>query len=142
MEQATSQQPSARFQALTAEAKSRIQEASPREVADLVDEGAILIDVREREEFAHQHIPGAVHLSCAVLEQQIEKMAPDLNTPMVCYCNGGNRSALAVDNLQKMGYTNVVSLAGGILAWTETALPTTSDVHDQEQGAVESDPSR
>lgn len=135
-----SQPHAARFQALAAEARTRIQEALPREVAELVGEGAILIDVREREEFTQEHIAGAVHLSRGVLEQQIEKMAPHLNTPIVCYCNGGNRSALAVDNLQKMGYANVVSLAGGLRAWAETALPITSDYPAQEQAVSKSAP--
>jgi len=113
-----------RFQALAADAKTRVTEISAEEAATRQQAGAVVIDVREAQEFAQQHIDGAVHLSRGILETQIEQLAPDTQTSIVCYCGGGNRSALAADNLQKMGYTNVVSLAGGFAAWTAAQLPT------------------
>lgn len=116
-----SQHPS-RFQTLAAEAKTRIKEVSVEEAAAQQQAGALVIDVREAPEFAQAHIDGALHLSRGLLELQIEQVAPDINTSIVCYCGGGNRSALAADNLQKMGYTNVVSLVGGFTAWRTAQL--------------------
>jgi phage shock protein E len=106
-----------RFEKLAAEAKSRIREVSVAEALQRQQEGALLIDVREAEEFAQEHLPGAIHLSRGVVELKIEQQAPDTATPIVCYCGGGYRSALVADNLQKMGYTNVASMAGGFKAW-------------------------
>ncbi|MCX6046326.1 MAG: rhodanese-like domain-containing protein [Chloroflexi bacterium] len=116
-----------RFQALAADAKTRITEISAAEAANRQQTGVVVIDVREDKEFAQQHIADAVHLSRGILETQIEQVAPDPATPIICYCGGGNRSALAVDNLQKMGYTNVVSLAGGFGAWRAADLPTSEE---------------
>ena len=82
------------------------------------------MDVREAEEFAKEHAAGAVHLSRGVIELKIEEAAADLAAPIVCYCGGGSRSALVADNLQRMGYTNVASLAGGFKAWKDQGLPT------------------
>ena len=79
--------------------------------------GGLLIDVREADEFEKEHAAGAKHLSRGVLEMKIEEAAPDLDQPIVCYCGGGKRSALAAENLQRMGYTNVASLTGGFKAW-------------------------
>ena len=76
----------------------------------------MLIDVREADEFANGHAQGAIHLSKGVIELRIEETVPDVATPIICYCGGGSRSALAADNLQKMGYTNVASMAGGFKA--------------------------
>lgn len=118
-----SQEHPARFQMLIAETKTRISEITTQAALIQQAEGAIVIDVREAEEFAQQHIKGAHHLSRGLLEQHIETLAADVTTPIICYCRGGNRSALAADNLQKMGYTNVVSLAGGFTAWTAENLP-------------------
>ena len=112
-----------RFAQLTADAKSRIREVSPVETGKHQAEGAVLIDVREREEFVQGHAAGAVHLSKGILELRIEEAIPDLSTPIICYCGGGSRSALAADNLQKMGYTNVASMAGGLKAWKNEGLP-------------------
>ncbi|MEX0612795.1 MAG: rhodanese-like domain-containing protein [Pirellulales bacterium] len=112
-----------RFAQLTADAKSRVREVSPVEASKQHAQGAVLIDVREREEFEQGHAPGAVHLSKGVLELRIEEAIPDPATPIICYCGGGSRSALAADNLQKMGYTNVASLAGGLKAWRNEGLP-------------------
>jgi rhodanese-related sulfurtransferase len=111
-----------RFAKLTADAKSRVREVSPREASDQQEVGAMLIDVRESEEFAQGHAKGAVHLSKGILELRIEEAVPDTATPIICYCGGGSRSALAADNLLKMGYTNVASMAGGLKAWKNEGL--------------------
>jgi rhodanese-related sulfurtransferase len=112
-----------RFAQLTADAKSRIREVAPIEASREQTQGAVLIDVREREEFAQGHAQGAVHLSKGLIELRIEELAPDVSTPIICYCGGGSRSALAADSLQKMGYTNVASMAGGLKAWKSEGLP-------------------
>jgi len=115
-----------RFEKLVNEAKARIQEISAAEAAQRQSQGAILIDVREADDFAKEHASHALGLSKGVLELKIEKHVTDTATPIVCYCGGGSRSALAADNLQKMGYENVASMAGGFKAWKEAGLPTES----------------
>ena len=115
---------SSRFKQLTDDAKSRVREVSVSEAVGQQAEGAVLIDVRESEEFAKQHAKGAVHLSKGVVELRIEETVPDVATPIICYCGGGSRSALAADNLQKMGYTNVASMVGGFKSWKDSGLPT------------------
>ena len=115
--------PPNRFAKLTDDAKSRIREVSPTEATAQQAQGAVLIDVRETDEFAKGHARGAVHLSRGVLELRIEGLIPDASTPILCYCGGGSRSALAADSLQKMGYVNVASVAGGFKAWREAGLP-------------------
>ena len=115
---------SQRFQQLAADAKSRIREVTAKAAAEQQKSGALLVDVREAEEFAKEHALGAIHLSRGTIEMKIEQHAPDMATPIVCYCGGGNRSALVADNLQKMGYTNVASLAGGFKSWKDDGLPT------------------
>ncbi|MBL8221269.1 MAG: sulfurtransferase [Bryobacterales bacterium] len=82
----------------------------------------VLIDTREESEWAAGHAAGAVHLSKGIIERDIERTVPEPGRRMVLYCGGGYRSALAADNLQKMGYTNVYSLAGGWRAWTEAGM--------------------
>jgi rhodanese-related sulfurtransferase len=114
---------SLRFQKLAAEAKARIQEISASDASQQKQAGALLIDVREQDEFAKGHAQGAIPLSRGIVELKIEDLAPDLATPIICYCGGGSRSALVADNLQKMGYTNVRSLAGGFKAWKDQSLP-------------------
>ena len=116
-------QPS-RFQQLTADAKSRIREVSPAEAVKEQAGGAVLIDVRETEEFARAHAAGAMHLSRGVLELKIEDLVPDASTPILCYCGGGSRSALSADSLRQMGYTNVASVSGGFKLWMMQGLPT------------------
>src|SRR5436190_22151301 len=113
-----------RFQKLADEAKTRVKEVMPEEAKQRQQDGAMLIDVREADEFAKEHAAGAVHLSKGTLEMKIEKEAPDAATPIVLYCGGGNRSALAAENLQRMGYTNVASMAGGFKAWKDKGLKT------------------
>jgi phage shock protein E len=112
-----------RFAQITADAKSRVREVSPAEASKQQAQGAVLVDVREREEFEQGHAQGALHLSKGLLELRIEEAVPDSATPLICYCGGGSRSALAADNLQKMGYTNVASMAGGLKAWKNDGLP-------------------
>jgi rhodanese-related sulfurtransferase len=85
----------------------------------------LLVDVREESEFAQDHLPGAIHLGKGIIERDIEARVPDLNAEMVLYCGGGFRSALAADNLQKMGYTKVISMDGGIRDWREKGYPLT-----------------
>jgi rhodanese-related sulfurtransferase len=115
-----------RFKQLVDDAKTRICEISPAEAKQQQNSGALLIDVREKDDYFQERAQGATHASRGVLELKIEELAPDPATPIICYCGGGSRSALAADNLQKMGYTNVASLTGGFKAWREQGLPTES----------------
>ena len=113
-----------RFQKLVAEAKRHITEISPADARKQVESGeAILIDVREEEDWREDHAKDAAHLSRGVIELEIEEQVPDLKKPIICYCGGGSRSALVTESLQKMGYENVRSLAGGFRAWKEAGLP-------------------
>lgn len=117
-----------RFQKLVAEAKKNITEISPAEAQQQAERGdAVLIDVREDEDFRDDHAKGAKHLNRGVIELEIEEQVPDLKTPIICYCGGGSRSALVAESLQKMGYENVRSMAGGFRAWKETGLPSATD---------------
>ena len=114
------------FLKLVKESKTRIRETDIAEVKRRLDAGDkfLLVDVREESEWARGRLPGAVHLSKGVIERDIEKAIPDKSRPIVLYCGGGFRSALAADNLQKMGYTSVISMDGGWRAWTEAGYPT------------------
>src|SRR2546425_5389385 len=82
---------------------------------------------REESEWARGHLPGAIHLGKGIIERDIEQRIPDRSAPVVLYCGGGFRSALAADNIQKMGYTKVVSMDGGWSGWTEAGFPVTKD---------------
>lgn len=115
-----------RFEKLTSEVKSRIQEITPADALKEQANGTLLIDVRETEEFAAEHATGSMHLSKGVIEVKIEHVLPNPETKIICYCGGGYRSALVADNLQKMGYTNVKSMIGGYKAWKSANLPTES----------------
>lgn len=110
-----------RFLKIVNDAKSRVKETTVDEVKERLDreEKVLLIDVREESEFAKDHLPGAIHLGKGVIERDIEARVPDVKTPMILYCGGGFRSAMAADNLQKMGYTNVISMDGGVREWRE-----------------------
>jgi rhodanese-related sulfurtransferase len=112
---------SPRFLQIVEDAKRRVREVTVNDVQQKLDRGEIflLIDVREESEFGKDHLPGAVHLGKGIIERDIEERVPDMNTPIVLYCGGGYRSALAADNLQKMGYSNVLSMGGGIREWRE-----------------------
>ena len=118
-----------RFLKIVDDARSRIRETNVDQVKARMDRGDrfLLVDVREESEFAKDHLPGAVHLGKGVIERDIEARVPELNKEMVLYCGGGFRSALAADNLQKMGYTNVISMDGGIRDWREKGYPLTKD---------------
>jgi rhodanese-related sulfurtransferase len=113
------------FLALVKDAKTRVRHVGVDEYRALADSGEpfLLIDTREESEFAAGHARGAMHLSKGIIERDIEARVPDKDTKVVLYCGGGYRSALAADALQKMGYTNVISLDGGWRAWKEAGLP-------------------
>jgi rhodanese-related sulfurtransferase len=119
------QQHPPRFLKIVADAKTRVRETNVEEVKKKMDRGEkfTLVDVREESEFSKDHIPGAIHLGKGIIERDIEARAPDLGAELVLYCGGGFRSALAADNLQKMGYTNVISMDGGIRDWREKGYP-------------------
>jgi rhodanese-related sulfurtransferase len=117
-----------RFLALVEDAKKRIRETSVDEVKARLDRGErlLIVDVREESEFARDHLPGSIHLGKGILERDVEQRVPDVNAEVILYCGGGFRSALAADALQKMGYTNVLSMDGGIRVWREKGHPLTS----------------
>lgn len=102
---------------LAADARTRILEITPDEVRQRVEAGSILIDVREEKEFKAGNIAGSILVSRGVLASRISDIAPDKATPIVCYCAIGHRSAIAADTLQKLGYQNVASMAGGLKAY-------------------------
>src|SRR5687768_14684207 len=112
-----------RFQRLVQDAKARITEISAPDAAQEIERGALLIDVREPEEWQQGHAPAAIHMPRGTIELNIEERAPELDTPIICHCGGGSRSALVAESLQRMGYTNVKSLAGGFKAWKLAGLP-------------------
>jgi rhodanese-related sulfurtransferase len=117
------------FLKLVEDAKSRIRQTNVQEVKQRLDakEQLTLIDVREESEWAKGHLPGAVHLCKGIIERDIENAVPIKGTPIVLYCGGGYRSALAADNLQKMGYTSVLSMDGGWRGWLDASYPTVKD---------------
>jgi len=122
-------QHSPRFLQIVEAAKRRVRETTVEDVKARMDGGekCLLVDVREENEFANDHLPGAIHLGKGVIERDIEERIPDLNASLILYCGGGFRSALAADNLQKMGYRNVVSMDGGIRGWREKGFPLVKD---------------
>ena len=111
------------FLEIVNDAKSRVKEIDIDQYKAMPREGHVLIDTREDNEWEAGHAAGAVHLSKGIIERDIEKEVPDKSTTLVLYCGGGFRSALAADNLQKMGYTNAISLDGGWRAWNQAGLP-------------------
>ncbi|HEV2287929.1 MAG TPA: rhodanese-like domain-containing protein [Candidatus Acidoferrales bacterium] len=117
------------FLAIVNDAKKRVKEEDFRETKRRLDAGEkmILVDTREDNEWSKGRIPGAIHLGKGVIERDIENAVPDKNARLVLYCGGGFRSALAADNLQKMGYKNVISMDGGWRGWTEAGFPTVKD---------------
>jgi rhodanese-related sulfurtransferase len=116
---------SPRFLKIVEESRKRVRETTVDEVKARLEHGDrfVLVDVREDNEWAKDHLPGAVHLGKGIIERDIEVKYPDLDMPLVLYCGGGFRSAMAADNLQKMGYTNVISMDGGIRQWREKGYP-------------------
>jgi rhodanese-related sulfurtransferase len=122
-------QHSPKFLEIVNDAKSRVRETSVDQIRQRLDKGEkfVLVDVREDNEYAKDHLPGALHLGKGIIERDIEKAVPDTKAEIVLYCGGGFRSALTADNLQKMGYTNVISMDGGIREWREKGYPLTKD---------------
>jgi rhodanese-related sulfurtransferase len=117
---------SERFLQIVNDAKTRIRETTVEEVKRRLGrkEKFILVDVREESEWAKGHLPTAMHLGKGIIERDIEAILPDTKTEIILYCGGGFRSALAADNLQKMGYTQVISMDGGFRGWREAGFPT------------------
>ena len=117
------------FLKIVNDAKKRVKETNVADVKRRRDGGEkfVLVDVREDNEWAAGHLPGSIHLGKGIIERDIEKTVPDAAAKIILYCGGGFRSALAADNLQKMGYTNVLSMDGGIRDWRNRAYPLTSD---------------
>ncbi len=117
------------FLKLVSAAKQRIRETDIGAVKTRLDaaEKIHLVDVREESEWERGHLPGAIHLSKGIIERDIERRIPDKSAAIVLYCGGGFRSALAAENLQKMGYADVQSMDGGWRAWVEAGYPTAVD---------------
>jgi len=115
-----------KFLAIVNDAKKRVKETNVADVKRRVDAGEeiVLVDVREDNEWANGHLPGAIHLGKGVIERDIETRVPDTSAKIILYCGGGFRSALSADNLQKMGYTNVESMDGGWKGWLDAGFPT------------------
>jgi rhodanese-related sulfurtransferase len=109
--------------------KIKIKETNVANVKRRGDAGEkfLLVDVREDNEWAKGHLPGAVHLGRGIIERDIEQRVPDTNAKLILYCGGGFRSALVAENLQKMGYNNVESMDGGWKGWVEAGLPIARD---------------
>jgi rhodanese-related sulfurtransferase len=120
---------SPRFLELVEAARKQVREMSVQDVKKRLDAGEkfILVDTREESEWDRGHLPGAIHLGKGVIERDIEHAIPDPSAPLVLYCGGGFRSALAAENLQKMGYTNVISMDGGWRDWTAAGYPVSRD---------------
>jgi rhodanese-related sulfurtransferase len=111
------------FLSLVGDARSRIREVTVEETRARLSRGARLIDVREDNEWEAGHAQGAEHIGRGIIERDIETLVPEKEAELILYCGGGYRSALAADNLQRMGYTNVYSMAGGWKAWKEAGAP-------------------
>ncbi len=118
---------SPRFLQNVNDAKTRIRETTVDEVKRRLDRGDrfLLVDVREESEYAKDHLPGAIHLGKGIIERDVEKKVPDTAAEIILYCGGGFRSALAADNLKKMGYSNAISMDGGIREWRDKKYPLT-----------------
>jgi rhodanese-related sulfurtransferase len=119
----TNMKHSKEFEAIVAEAKTRVKEITVDETLERIEQGAKLIDVREDNEFEAGHAAGASHMGRGIIERDIVQTFPEKDTELILYCGGGYRSALATDMLQRMGYTNVWSMAGGWKAWKEAGAP-------------------
>jgi rhodanese-related sulfurtransferase len=115
-----------KFLDLVNDAKRRVKETNVPDVKRRMDAGEkfTLIDVREESEWASGHLPGSIHLGKGIIERDIEQRFPAMDAKLILYCGGGFRSALAADNLQKMGYNNVESMDGGWKGWLAAGYPT------------------
>jgi len=115
-----------KFLSLVNDAKKRVKETNVADVKRRMDAGEklTLVDVREESEWTSGHLPGAIHLGKGIIERDIEQRFPATDAKLILYCGGGFRSALAADNLQKMGYTNVESMDGGWKGWLSAGYPT------------------
>jgi rhodanese-related sulfurtransferase len=111
------------FLQVVGDARSRVKEVNVEQTRERVEAGAKLIDVREDNEFETAHAAGAAHMGRGIIDRDIVQTFPEKDTELILYCGGGYRSALAADMLQKMGYTNVWSMAGGWAAWQEAGAP-------------------
>ena len=111
------------FLKLVEDARSRVREVDVEQTLERIGQGARLIDVREDNEWQRGHADGAEHMGRGIIERDIEAAVPEHSAELILYCGGGYRSALACDNLQRMGYTNVYSLAGGWKAWNDAGAP-------------------
>ena len=116
------------FLKLVHEAKKQVTECTVHDVKERLDrnEPFHLVDVREDREWDAGHLPGAIHLGKGIIERDVEKTIPDTAAPLVLYCGGGFRSALAAKNLQEMGYSNVISMDGGFSGWKNSGYPVES----------------
>jgi len=114
---------SAEFLAVVEDAKTRVKEVSVENAVERMNHDAKLIDVREDNEWDASHATGAVHMARGIIERDVVQTFPEKDTELILYCGGGFRSALAADMLQKMGYTNVWSMAGGWKAWKDAGGP-------------------
>ena len=115
-----------RFEKLVTGAKKNITEISPQDAAAKLKSGeAVIVDVRDKDEWDEGHIPGAMHMSRGAIELDIEEKVPDLDAMIICHCGGGGRGALATESLQEMGYKNARNMSGGVKAWKAAGLPTT-----------------
>ena len=123
---------SAGFLKIVDDAKTRVREVTIDQVKAMLDGGERfhLVDVREESEWNKGHLPRAQHLCKGIIERDVETAIPDHTVRIVLYCGGGFRSALAADNLQKMGYTDVVSMDGGWRGWTEAGFPVETTCRD------------
>ena len=111
------------FEKLVSDIKPNVKEISVAETLERIERGATLIDVREDNEWEAEHAAGAEHIGRGVIERDIVWKHPEKDKELILYCGGGYRSALAADNLQKMGYTNIYSMIGGWTAWKEAGAP-------------------
>ncbi len=118
-----------RFLAFVNEVRQRVNEVDVHQVKRWMEQNRpfVLLDVREESEWAKGHLPSAQYLGRGILERDIETRYPELNTPLVLYCGGGFRSVLAADNLQQMGYRDVISMDGGYRGWVESNYPVEED---------------
>jgi rhodanese-related sulfurtransferase len=117
---------SPKFLSIVNDAKKRVKETNVPDVRRRIEAGEkfTIVDVREESEWAAGHLPGAIHLGKGIIERDVEQQVPATDTKLILYCGGGFRSALAADNLQKMGYTNVESMDGGWKGWIAAGYPT------------------